>query len=215
MMPVLAFLLLLTPPASRQPADAREIMRVVLTEEAALHGQSNVGPAPCVRRDVEGVTLNGRRRMLADQEPERNRPSAPPTQAAKDPIVINELQFSPLGFDWFRPRRTRDGYFGGRAHLSRAEDRAVTEAAIGIIRRAEQSDSIRTIDPAWLQKPLLLCENDPEQPYLEFSSPAASGDFAFVAIAFQCVMCGQGVILALKRERGRWAIVAADQQWVS
>lgn len=154
--------------------------------------------------------------MLADQEAERNRPSAPPPQAAaNDPIVVREVRFSPGGFDWFRPRRTRDGYFGGRAHLSRAEDKAVTEAAVRIIRSAEQSDSIRTIDPAWLQKPLLLCEDDPEQPYLLFSSPAISGDFAFVTVDFQCVMCGQGVILSLKRERGRWTIVAADQQWVS
>jgi hypothetical protein len=221
MTPLVALLLLITPEPPREVGEpqrnAREIMRAVLAEEARLHRGSDEGPAPCVKMIVDGVSLNGRRAMLANQEAERSRPAGPSPPRAGEPTPITpELHFAPLEFDWVRPFHTPDGYFGeGDVRLPRAEDRAITRAAGGIIRNAEQGKLLGKIDPAWLQKPLSFCEGDPSEPYLSFSSPAVSGNFAFVTADFQCVICGQGVILALKRMRHRWIVVAVDQQWVS
>jgi hypothetical protein len=201
------------PPTIR--ADAREILRVVLAETARVHAAATVGPPPCVRRRVDAA-IGGQRRRVEESE----RPVAPPatgtTLGSQSVTVVDlsEIRFSPF-VDWQRPAAVNNGYFGNGGELPEAETQSLQAAERAVLVAPRQPRAVRRIDQAWLRAPLAFCTGERWRPYLVFSAPAIVGDFAFVEVDFQCVLCGQGTALALRRTGRQWQIVAVAQRWVS
>ena len=202
--------------AARPLDDARAIMRTMLATQWRIHANAEVGPVPCVRRRVADQTFGGPRLMPKELEPPL--PSAPPPASAKSSPVtiidISEISFS-QALGWHRPVIDTDGYVGQGDEIPEDEVRPLEEAARILRTGPRPRHLIREIDPRWLRKPLEFCAGNRNRPWLEIASPAIHGDIAFIAVDFQCVLCGQGVLYTLRRGQAGWRIVSLDVQWVS
>ncbi len=217
MTPLLALLLAASPPPeapAASTADARQVLRVVLAFETQIHRAAEVGPPPCVLRRVGEDSLGGRR--LAVEEYERPRPPRPPRPAGTVITVVDaaELHLSPFSH-WEHLSATNRGYFGRGRDLSPEADAQMAQAERTAMIGPRQRRRVREIDPAWIGPPLRFCRRGDEFPRLEIGSPTFTGDLAFVWSRFECVLCGQGVILALRRSGRRWEIAAVALKWVS
>ena len=217
---LLASLLIAATPAPASPpptaADAREILRLVMALETRVHAQAEVGPPPCVRRWVGPASLGGARRRVEAWEPPQ--PPAPPLPPEPPGVVTvvdsSELRFSPF-VAWQRLGDMHRGYVDIGGGLSPDVEAAIREAERAAMVAAPQRRPVAMIERAWFGPPLAFCHGDRWQPVLEIESPTIVGEFAFVDVNFQCVLCGQGVILAFRRLRSGWEIVAAAERWVS
>lgn len=205
-------------PASPPPtaADARAILRLVMALETRVHAQAEVGPPPCVRPWVGPASLGGARRRVEAWE--RPQPPAPPPApmppGAVTVVNSSELRFSPFA-RWQRLGDMHRGYIDIGGPLSADAEAAIREAERAAMVAAPQRRLVAMIERAWFGPPLAFCHGDHWQPVLEIESPTIVGQFAFVDVAFQCVLCGQGVRLAFRRVRSGWEIVAAAERWVS
>lgn len=212
-----AALVLAAPPASAaSPADAREVMRVVLAFEARFH-EREVAQPPCIVRRVGLTSLGGNRREIERYEappaPPPPRP-APARSGAAMVVDSSEIRLSPF-FGWRRVAETHDGSFELAGELPVREGMRLQAAERAVMLAPRQRQRIGEIDPDWLQAPLAFCAGASFKPYLEIGSPAFLGDFAFVSADFICVLCGQGMMIALRRVGQDWRIMAAAIPWVS
>jgi hypothetical protein len=129
-------------------------------------------------------------------------------------VDSSEIRLSPF-VDWRRPAAVNRGYFDREPDLPRIEELRLSTAERAVLVAPRQPRRVRRVASAWLRPPLAFCAGDPMQPWLEFNAPAIHGDLAFVEVDFQCVLCGQGTSLALRRSGGQWRIVAVALRWMS
>jgi hypothetical protein len=204
------------PARDASQSDAQEITRVIMAREWRIHAKAKVGPVPCVKREVTRVTFGGPRSSNGDDE----QPSPPPPSSPAGtgtPITVlnsNDLWFTP-GFRWGRLRDDRNGYTGGGRDLPEEKAKPLSDSASAIRDGPEPPHLIHAIDPLWLRAPLEFCAGDESRPYLDIASPAIRGDTAFVGADFECVICGQGLLFALRKERHGWEIVSVELEWES
>jgi hypothetical protein len=206
-------------PARSAPsaADAREVMRVVLAFETEIHRRTELEPPPCVRGRVPATSMGGNRRAVLAYE--RPLPPARPRRSARPRAMIvidsREIRWSPF-FGWRRLADISKDYLELADQLPPEDEKQLRTVERAVMMAPRQRRLVDRIEPGWIAAPLAFCAGgDPNIPYLEFGSPAFHGDFAFVRAEFQCVMCGQGSMLALRRTAGGWLIVAAAIPWVS
>lgn len=196
-------------------SDAREVLRSVMAIQVDLHRLADEEPPPCVRRRIRGAGLGGIPKAIEEWENPRPKPPRPPLPPGPVTVIdSSEVRFSPFS-SWRRPAEVHRGYFDYQEELETPEGRRIEEAERALLMAPVQRQVVKRIDAAWLAAPLEFCTSDEQWPYLEISSPAFQGDFAFVRSSFQCALCGQGVILALKRDGPRWRLVAIAPKWVS
>ena len=213
------FLVAFGPPTeatAQSPSDAREVLRSVMAIQVDLHRRAEEEPPPCVRRQVLGASLGGIPGAVEDWEhpgPKAPRPPLPPGTRV---TVINsgDVRFSPFS-SWRRPAEVHRGYFDYHEELTTPEGRQIDEAERTLLIAPVQRQFVKRIDPAWLAPPLKLCTSDEQWPFLEIYSPVFQGDLAFVRSSFLCALCGQSVILAFKRTRSNWRLIAIAPKWVS
>jgi hypothetical protein len=195
--------------------DAREILRIVTAFQVQVHRAAEIGPPPCVRPRVGKASLGGaRKRIEAFEAPRPVKPMPPVTRGPVTVINSAEIRLSPFR-NW---RRLADEHPGGVEmgdELPSPEAKRLGDAERALMMAPLQPRRVKTLDAAWLDAPLAFCPGSEGQPELAISSPAISGGFAFVEVEFHCVLCGQGVTLALARRGGGWEIVAAAHRWVS
>jgi hypothetical protein len=201
--------------------DAGEIMRVVLAFETRVHRDAEVGPPPCVRQRVGLASLGDRRGAVEVTEAFERRPPPPPVRPENlvpiDPAaVINsaEIQLSPF-HRWRRVPSRNPGYVEDGGLLPAELQTDVQAAERAALVAPLQPLHLTAIDPAWLDRPLRMCRRARTWPALEFGSPVIVGDHAFVRADFDCVLCGQGTMLALRRRGASWELIAAAVTWVS
>jgi hypothetical protein len=187
---LLASLLLAQPANAADPVtDARNVVRAVLFVEArGLPSQQSVGWELC----VEPALIAPRIRM---QHPSRNPPHRP-----------HRPHF------WFGEVAAENGRIqaGGQVSPDIAERLFVAEeVAWGA---SSQPPLLSRVEPQWLVPPLSLCR---DRLGLRLSSPVLVGDLAFIAVDFNCPLCGQGVLIVLERRVSGWVVIAMADQWVS
>jgi hypothetical protein len=95
-----------------------------------------------------------------------------------------------------------------------AEARKIAQAVEAIADGAGRRPSVTRLRSEWLTLPFRLC-NQERYGLLELSSPVFSGDYAFVSVEWNCVLCGHGLDLALKRRGKKWVIVDTNVRWQS
>jgi hypothetical protein len=130
--------------------------------------------------------------------------------------VVNaaEIRFSPF-MRWQRSAAVNPGYVYSDGDLPPEHEARIRQAERAAMVGPRQRRRVREIDPAWIHPPLRFCRRGDELPRLEISAPTIVGDIAFVSAAFDCVLCGQGIVFVLERRDRRWEIVANAQPWVS
>lgn len=204
--------------ASQPPArsDAGDILRVVLAFETGVHRQAEVGPPPCVIRRIGPASLGGARRAV--EAAERPRPTRAPSRSstAGQSFIIRSSDVPVFLFaNWETPSAVNRGYVDGAGPLPADLEARIRTAERAAMMASPQRRAVRTIDRAWIGPPLEFCGGGEHWPNLDIGSPAIVGDLAFVRADFDCVLCGQGVLLALRRTGAGWEIVATAQRWVS
>jgi hypothetical protein len=202
-------------------ADANAIMRVVLAFETRVHRDAEVGPPPCVRLRVGSASLGDARRSVEETEAFENRPALPPARpearAQSGPVTVVNSRVIPLSpfHIWRRvPERNR-GYVESDGPLSADLEAAVRAAERAALVAPLQPQRVPLIRTEWFDQPLIRCRNMRIWPALEFGAPVIVGEFAFVRVDFDCVLCGQGTMLALRRVGAAWDIIAAAEKCVS
>ena len=114
-----------------------------------------------------------------------------------------------------RPSAPPSAASTGNVPLPPEEARALSEAAAAMGRSGAPVPRPARVDPAWLPG-FAFCAADRSGPVLGFSAPAVGGDMAFVETGFTCGgLCGNGLLYALRRGPGGWAIVAIARTWIS
>ena len=103
---------------------------------------------------------------------------------------------------------------GRHIELEPTEVRQLADAVAAIVAEDPRPPSFGTVASDWLTSPFRLCDQE-RLGLLSLSSPAFHGDLAFVAVEFECALCGHGIDYALRRRDGRWEIVAELTRWVS
>jgi hypothetical protein len=223
--PLLATAIFASPLHAQQAgaaSDARAVMRTVLAFETGVHRAAEVGPPPCVRPRVGRASLGGSRRDVEEAEAyERLRPPSTPVRPEAlvrvDPVTAvdpREIRLSPF-HRWQRIPSRNPGYVGAGGPLPAGLEAEVKAAERAALVAPLQPRWLSTIRPEWFDRPLSMCRNRRALPALEFDSPVVVNGFAFVRTDFDCVLCGQGIVLALRRVGEAWEIIAAAHTWRS
>jgi hypothetical protein len=174
---------------ARSAADAREILQTVLALEARVQERSDYNPTPCVSRQINPAHVRGHQ---IPGRPARTRP-----------------------YRWFGLAAVHDGYIDMTSLLAPPEQARIQAAELKAGAVPSGHGLVRRLESDWLGPPLRFCPRGYPYQHLELSSPVIGGDTAFVSVDFQCGICGQGVLLALRRSTSGWEIVAGTEQWVS
>ncbi len=192
-------------------------MQLVLDRAARIHAAAEEGPPPCVPRRVTSATFAGRRaaRVAEGRKSKAVRPPEASSPTARIVLRPEDVALSLSHPAWRKLAEEGRGYFEFAGPLAASEMRVFDEAEDMLRAGPDPPRLVRRIDPAWLRAPLALCTGDPRRPRLNVAAPAILRDLAFVDVDFDCVLCGQGVLLALRRTDQGWAIVAGAQEWVS
>jgi len=203
-------------------ADTREILRTVIAFEVRTHAAAEVGPPPCVRRRVAASRLARRRSEVERYERRASArrphgPVAPGSLTYVSPVTVvnsEEIVLSPFS-GWHRPAAVNSGYVERGGDVTSEEDARLLAAERAALTAPSHPRPVRRIDSAWLGPPLVLCSDRDALPAIEIDTPVIVGDIALVPRDFHCVLCGQGVIYALRRAGPRWEIVAVALKWQS
>jgi hypothetical protein len=195
-------------PASAETGDAPAIMRLVAASEARIH-QTAGGHRACIRPAAFATALDSAR--------DQRRNLARMIESGRREPILRE-QYDALGapgYRWTRPSVAPSVAWTDNNPLPPAEARALSDAAGAIVRGDAQPRRVERIDAAWLPD-YAFCAADRAIPALGFSAPAILGDTAFVETGFVCGgLCGNGLLYALRRGSGGWAIVAVVATWIS
>lgn len=182
--------LLSAPPAraADPTTDARDVARAVLAMEARGVSQS-ARPSVCVELTVEAPRI----RM---QHPWRNPPREP----------------RPPHF-WSGDVSAVDGRIQTGTEVPPDVATRLFAAEAMAWSTSGQPPLLARIEPQWLAMPLVSCGENVMG--LRLTSPVIVGDLAFIAVDYQCPLCGQGMLLVLERRASHWAVIATAFQWVS
>ena len=195
------------PSSNPTPADARAIAELVLADEARIHSDPEYG-STCVRLETT-VAFAQDRRELETQA----RNIAQSTRPEQQEMEERQAQLRQYG--WSRPGETGRGS-AQAGPFDPAEARSLSESVDRIVHAEARPSLLEQLDPASLQPPLRPCRDARSRPFLELSSPAFDGEVAFVETAYVCGgLCGNGLLYALRRNRGDWHIVAVSDTWIS
>ncbi len=191
LVPLFAALALTPGPAlaATDGENAAAIIRIVIRREAKDLRSWSEGPIACARSVIKESTFAGLRR-----------PSGHPVQ-----VGSNRVQLA-LPFAFFPGRRMSEAEV--------AEARKVAQAVEAIADGAGRRPPVTKLRSEWLTLPFRLCNRE-RYGLLELSSPVFSGDYAFVSLEWDCVLCGHGLDYALKRRGKKWVIVDSNVRWQS
>lgn len=198
---IVAALLLAGPgsPAIEQRETA-DILRTVIAREAKLYGKLPGDVQPCVTPVINKTTFDELRRHSGPQNQ---------VEMASDRIPIDPTWHL---FPWHVA-------VTGNEKRSVALDKPLLErlgaGVSNIVARPESAPLVDHVSAGWLSAPYKICEKSDAYPRLELSAPAVDGDFAFVDVDFECVLCGHGTTYVLQRTRSHWKIIASYTSWVS
>lgn len=194
--------------SSQSGAGATESERVQIIQEVLrLEAINHRDEAVCAATASNGRPFDRQRETERGLEEELVRRPDPALQR-----LLNEMRQGPLLFEW----RQSPGWSGREPgpRLDAETSRLLSAAAERSLRSPPEMASPVAIDPQ--SRPSALRSDARNCHSLRFTAPVILDDIAFVETSYVCGgLCGNGLLHALRRSNGRWAVVGVTLTWVS
>jgi hypothetical protein len=192
------FMVLLSSCAAREQPPTTSDARLVV--RALMSNLPLTDRGGCVRFKTAGVAFEDDRTRLAAKRPSF-------MERWVDPW-LNRSQATGKTWSALAP---------GAIPLSKGDVRAIRSAEAAIVQGRAQPRLLARIDPVDIPAPFAAEASGRDcQALTSISSPAITGDLAFVEVGQTCgALCGAGFLYALRREHGRWRAMASAMTWVS